>query len=101
MSLIFKCFYLILSWVIRLRSIALFMAIFITQNAKAHIVGSSEWCLANSPVHFECYLSDQDRCEHEAKKRTTPLEDWRCVPYPIDFSKIPKSGEKLDSKTTK
>jgi len=63
--------------------------------ARAHIVGVSPWCLANSPVHFECYLNDRQMCEKEAKKKTTPLEEWRCESYPIDFSKIPKTGEKL------
>lgn len=101
MSLLFECISLKYCWVVGPRSILLLLTILLATNVQAHIVGSSEWCLANSPVHFECYLSDQDRCEHEAKKRTTPIEDWRCVPYPIDFSKIPKSGEKPDLKTTK
>ena len=61
--------------------------------SEAHIVGVMPWCLANSPVHFECFHEDRELCEKTAQKRTTAFERWNCVPFPVDFRKIPKSGE--------
>lgn len=63
-------------------------------NAQAHIMGSSTWCLANSPVHFECQFEDRDLCVEAAQKKSkSTFERWECVPYPIDLRNIPKSGE--------
>ena len=63
-------------------------------SAQAHIMGSSTWCLANSPVHFECQFEDYDLCQQTAQKKSkTNFETWQCVPYPIDMRNIPKSGE--------
>jgi hypothetical protein len=67
--------------------------LFFSFLSHAHIIGSSPWCLANSPVHYECYLLDQEKCEQDAKRRSKQGEDWQCQPFPIDFRFIPKSGE--------
>jgi hypothetical protein len=61
--------------------------------ANAHIMGTATWCLANSPVHYECQFEDRDICDKTAQKRTTIFERWDCVPYPMDFRNIPKEGE--------
>jgi hypothetical protein len=66
---------------------------FLSQFAWSHIMGTSTWCLANSPVHFECQFEDRDICEQTAQKRTKSFERWECVPYPMDFRNIPKEGE--------
>lgn len=69
----------------------------ISLPAKAHILGVSSWCVANSAIHFECYFLDQERCEQEAQHRSRRGEDWQCVPFPVDFRNIPKSGETVTS----
>ena len=56
-------------------------------------MGVASWCVANSPVHFECQFEDHDLCEKEAEKRSKHFETWQCVPYPMDFRNIPKTGE--------
>ncbi len=61
--------------------------------AEAHIMGSASWCLANSPVHFECQFEDHELCMQTAEKKSKNFEHWECVPYPMDFRNIPKSGE--------
>ena len=67
--------------------------IFLSLYTQAHIMGSSTWCLANSPVHFECQFEDRDFCVEAAQKKSkSTFERWECVPYPIYLLNIPKSG---------
>lgn len=61
--------------------------------AHAHLVGMSPWCIASSPVHYECFYSDPKECEAAAKKNSNLTTQYQCLPYPIDFRNIPKSGE--------
>lgn len=62
-------------------------------NSQAHLMGTSPLCVANSPVHFECFYEDFEQCEKVAKRRSNPIDRWECVRFPIDFRKLPKSGE--------
>lgn len=66
-------------------------------KAEAHIVGGDAWCMASSPVHYECFFLDRSSCETQLTKnqKEKPLDQlpWQCAPYPIDFRNIPKSGE--------
>jgi hypothetical protein len=79
----------------------MFFIFLVSLISSGHIVGSSAWCLANSPYHFECYFLDQERCEQEAHRRANKGEpEWQCVPFPMDFRNIPKSGEVPASTTT-
>jgi len=72
---------------------------FFSFSANAHIMGSASWCVANSPVHFECQFEDYDLCVQTAEKKSKNFERWQCVPYPMDFRNIPKSGEQLTPAT--
>lgn len=73
-----------------------FLAFILFQgSAQAHIIGTDPWCIANSPVHYECHYLDSKECELAAQKHSDVYEQWRCVSYPVDFRLIPKSGETL------
>lgn len=75
-------------------NIFIFLALVVWVSiSESHIIGVSAWCVANSAVHFECFFSEPERCEQEAKHRSKMGENWQCVPFPVDFRNIPKSGE--------
>ncbi|MGZ3742855.1 MAG: hypothetical protein ACXWRA_03265 [Pseudobdellovibrionaceae bacterium] len=57
-------------------------------------MGQSSWCIASSPVHYECFYSEPHECEVAAKKNSTLTTQYQCLPYPIDFRNLPKSGER-------
>lgn len=81
--------------------LALLIVFSVLTKAEAHIIGVMPWCLASSPVHFECFQEDHELCEKTAQKRTTAFERWDCVPFPVDFRKIPKVGEALTNSEIK
>jgi hypothetical protein len=66
----------------------------------AHIMGKSQWCLSNSPVHFECFYESQESCEKMKKMRgkfkvSSPtgdlVGDWNCEVFPYEYSLKPES----------
>lgn len=61
--------------------------------AAAHLLGTSPWCVANSPTHYECYFYEQATCEKAASRRTDAFERWECLGYPPNFADFPKIGE--------
>lgn len=67
---------------------------FLSFPSYSHIMGKSNWCLSNSPVHFECFYESEESCEKMKKMRLkTPGEfaDWNCVNFPYEYSLKPES----------
>ncbi len=52
--------------------------------AQAHVIGISQWCLSTSPVHFECFFENEDRCQAYMKKLKDPFTKYSCEERPTD-----------------
>ncbi|MBX3018212.1 MAG: hypothetical protein KF767_10010 [Bdellovibrionaceae bacterium] len=68
-------------------------------RAEAHLLGTSPWCTANSPTHYECFFYDRETCDKAATRRTTSFERWECLGYPPNFADFPKVGEATPTPT--
>jgi hypothetical protein len=73
--------------------ILILLAFHFFHHAEAHIVGVDPWCIANSPVHYECFYLNEKDCNQAAKKKTDMFEKWQCLSFPMDFRNFPKNGE--------